>query len=696
MGSSHPLVAVGVGVLVALSYTSAGYSQEHDLNPVTAVVAQSSSEAHSEKVDESLLDKSATQSDSAIAGSSQSDKPDRLERSQPTTKKPKLNHPNAGKKAGESASTNPRSSQTAQANPAASTPATGITPASVIPTAPVTPAIPALPFQSLPIGPAKSGIPPEYLNPNPNPLSLPTRPEEVRLRGIQPITLQQAIELAKRNNRDLQLATEVLRRVRASLREAQAARYPTISANGQIAQSRSASGQLSQAAQNRATQQTQSASGQSLAAQQQAIAGQQQALNNQSTAGLSAQQLQALAGQQQVLANQQQALAGQQQALSLSNSLQQGSNADQQSTVLNGTVQVGYDIYTSGRRPAQIRAVEQQVRSEELQVEVTLKQVELDISNAYYNLQDSDESVRIQQAAVRNAEASLRDSAALERAGIGTRLDLLRAQVQLANAQQSLVTSLGTQQIRRRELAQLLALPPYINLAAADPVQVAGVWDMSLEQSIVTAFKNRAELERFLARRAAAEQQKKAALASLGPTVSFNFQYNILNNLRDQFGFADGFSTGLGFQWNFFDGGAARAQASQQDADIAQAETNFANTREIIQLQVETAYTNLGTNFLNIGTNRQAVEQAREALRLARLRFQAGVGTQTEVINTENDLTRAEGNLVTAVLNYNRALASLNRSVTNLPIPAGATTPTLPKTVTNSDLPGGSPSLLPR
>ncbi len=622
MGSSRPLVAVGVGVLVALSYTSAGYSQEHDLNPVTAVVAQSSSEAHAEKVDEPLLDKNATQSDKMIAGSSQSDKPDKLERSQPTTKK-----------AGESASTNQRSGQTAQANPAGLTPATGTTPASVIPTLPVTPTIPALPFQSLPIGPAKSGIPPEYLNPNPNPLSLPTRPEEVRLRGIQPITLQQALELAKRNNRDLQLATEVLQRVRASLRQAQAARYPTIGANGQISQSRSASGQLSEASQTQAQQ-------------------------------------------------------------SLPPALRQNSNSDQQSTVLNGTVQVGYDIYTSGRRPAQIRAVEQQVRSEELQVEATLKQVELDIANAYYNLQDSDESVRIQQAAVRNAEASLRDSAALERAGIGTRLDLLRAQVQLANAQQSLVTSLGTQQIRRRELAQLLALPPYINLAAADPVQVAGVWDMSLEQSIVTAFKNRAELEQFLAQRAAAEQQKKAALASLGPTVAFNFQYNILNNLRDQLGFADGFSTSLGFQWNFFDGGAARAEASQQDANIAQAETNFANTRERIQLQVETAYTNLGTNFLNIGTNRQAVEQAREALRLARLRFQAGVGTQTEVINTENDLTRAEGNLVTAVLNYNRALASLNRSVTNLPIPAGSTTPTLPKTVTNSNLPIGTPAPL--
>ncbi|MEX0271469.1 TolC family protein [Leptolyngbyaceae cyanobacterium UHCC 1019] len=636
MGSSHPLVAVGVGVLVAVSHTAAGYSQELDLAQITAIDAQFLSKTDSEKVDQLLLNKSATQSIAPIAPTSQ---PNQLARSQPTVKKSKLAKPSVRKNARESiastSSTETRSQQTAQADPAAPiqttdpTPALGTTPASVIPTVPITPTIPALPFQNQPIGPAKSGVPPEYLNPNPNPLSFPTRPEEVRLRGIQPITLQQALELAKRNNRDLQLATEVLQRERAVLRQAQAARYPTIGANGQISQARSASGQLSQAARTQAQQ-------------------------------------------------------------SLPPALQQDASGDQQSTSLNGTVQVGYDIYTSGRRPAQIRAAEQQVRSQELQVEVTLQQLQLDVSNAYYELQRGDESVRIQQSAVRNAEAILRDVVAQERAGIGTRLDVLQQQVQLARSQQLLVTSLGTQQIRRRELAQLLAVPPYLNLAAADPVEVAGVWDMSLEQSIVTAFKNRAELERFLAQRASAEQQKKAALAALGPTVAFNFQYNILNNLRDQLGFADGFSTSLGFQWNFFDGGAARAQASQQDANIAQAETNFANTREQIQLQVETAYTNLGTNFLNIGTNRQAIEQAREALRLARLRFQAGVGTQTEVINTQNALTQAEGDFITAIIDYNRALASLTRFVTNLPIPAGSTTPTLPKTVTNSIVPGGN------
>jgi OMF family outer membrane factor len=60
------------------------------------------------------------------------------------------------------------------------------------------------------------------------------------------------------------------------------------------------------------------------------------------------------------------------------------------------------------------------------------------------------------------------------------------------------------------------------------------------------------------------------------------------------------------------------------------------------------------------------VRQSTEALRLARLRFQAGVGTQSDVISAENELSRSEGNRVQAILGYNRALAAMQRAVSNL------------------------------
>lgn len=666
MRPSHQFVAVGIGVLVSLSQAAPGLSQagQASVGPSALDPSLATQDAQKEASQvQSGSSSSATSADAPTEPASAADpKPSQVPQAEaqapPATNAESLPQPQApavertpsapapqkpaaiAKPAPRSGAKKPAKQPTPTAKPAnladfksrnqpALTQATPVTPGSPTPptgvdnTAPAPILIPngiLTPGESSPskpIGPAKQGSAPDYLNPNPNPLTIPTRPEDVRVRGIQPITLQQALELAKQNNRDLQVATLQLERSRAALREAQAALYPTVGLQAGLTQQQTAAGQL----QEEASRQAQAA---------------------------------------------------------LPRELRQIQRTDRANLALSGTVEVGYNIFTSGLRPAQIRSAQQQVRSDQLSVEVTEQQIRLDVSNAYYNLQEADEAVRIREAAVRNAEASLRDTQALERAGLGTRFDVLRAQVQLANAQQDLTNALATRQTRRRELTQILAAPVYVDLAAADPVEIAGSWNLTLPQTLILALKNRAELEQQLAQREFAEQQRRAALAALGPTVSLRVQYEVLNNLRDTLGFGDGYSVTAGVNWNFFDGGAARARANQQEANKAIAETRFAQARENIQLQVESSFSNLQSTFLNIGTNRQAVAQAREALRLARLRFQAGVGTQTDVINAENDLTRAEGNLVTAIIGYNRALASLQRSVTNLPIPTGSTTPSLP------------------
>ncbi len=455
----------------------------------------------------------------------------------------------------------------------------------VVPTAPA----PATPGTAPPTAPEvrPPAQTPNYLNPSPNPLQFPTRPEEVRIQGTQPITLQQALELAQRNNRQLQVARLNLERSRATLREAQAALLPNVSLNAGLSRSR--------------------------AAQPQAFP------------------------QQEVSAN----------------------------TTFSGTAQLSYDIYTSGERSSRIRAAEEQIRLNELQLEQTAEQLRLDVANDYYNLQAADELVRINQSAVTNAQASLRDAQALEQAGVGTRFDVLQSEVQLANATQELTNALSQQQNSRRQLAARLSLAQSVSLTAAEPVQIAGLWNLPLEDSIVLAFRNRAELQQQLAQRNISEAQRRIALSQLGPRVSLSTNYNVLDVFDDGSGLADGYSIGANVSLNLYDGGAARARARQEEANIAIAETNFADTRNQVRFEVEEAYNTLQANLANIQTASVALEQAREALRLARLRFQAGVGTQTEVINAENALTTAEGNRVTAILDYNRALARLQRAISS-------------------------------
>ncbi|MEH2397709.1 TolC family protein [Nostoc sp.] len=423
---------------------------------------------------------------------------------------------------------------------------------------------------------------PDSLNPNSNPLQFPTKPEEVRIQQTVPISLAQALELAKRNNRDLQIALLQLERSRSALRESQAALFPTLGFDSRVT-------------------------------------------NNGN--GFT-------------------------------------NNSSQSSTTFNGSAQLNYNLYTSGNREASIRAAEEQLRVDEFDVETQFLTIRLNASTQYYDLQQADELVRINRSAVANAQASLRDTQAREQAGVGTRFDVLQAQVNLANAQQNLTNSISQQQIARRQLATLLSLSQSVNISAADPVQLAGLWQPTLEETIVQAFQNRPELPQYLAQRNISEQRRRQALSQLGPQISLVGTYNVLDRYNDGVSITDGYSAGLEGNVSLFDAGVAKARADQSRANIGIAESQFASQRDQIRFDVEQYYSQLQSNLNNVQTSSVALNQAREAVNLARLRFQAGVGTQTEVIDAENDLTRAEGNRVAAILDYNRALANLQRSVT--------------------------------
>lgn len=346
------------------------------------------------------------------------------------------------------------------------------------------------------------------------------------------------------------------------------------------------------------------------------------------------------------------------------------------STRLGGGVRADYDLGLSGERAARIRAAEDQLRLAELELERIREELRLNTTTDYYAVQEAIEQIRINQAFLDAAERNLRDTQLREEVGVGTRFDVLQAEVQVANARQTLTQATSQRQISQRQLARRLNVPPSIDLTTL-AVNIAGSWPLSLEESIVLAFQNRAELEQFLVERQVNEAQRQIQLSQVRPNVGLFAQYDAQTLLTAPTGVStgsinDGFSVGAQLSWRLFDGGAAVARAAQSEADIQTDETEFESTRNDIRVQVEEAYYTLVSNQSNIDTASVAVNQAEEALELANLRFNAGVGTQLEVINAIRDLTEAQGNLVTAVLEYNRALARLERSVSNLDSPASA------------------------
>ncbi|MEL7034088.1 MAG: TolC family protein [Cyanobacteria bacterium J06592_8] len=454
--------------------------------------------------------------------------------------------------------------------------------------------------------------PPPVTLPSSDLLYTPNQPEDVEIQETVPITLSQAVDLARRNNEGIRVFQLQVEQNLAVLRQTQAQLYPTLSFISNLTRSFSASEDIANSARNR--------------------------------------EIRATAGDQ---------------AISLSQTFG--------IITFDNSFQFQYDFDLSGARGARIRAAEEQLRLARLEFERSVEQLRLDVTEAYYNLQEADAEVEIQRAAVRNAQKSLEDAEALERAGVGTRFEVLQARVTLSRVQQDATNAISNQRTRRRELANILNVSQNVNLIAADAIALAGAWDMTLDQSIVLAYNNRAELEQELVNRNLAEQQRIAARAAQRPNLVTTATYNVLGRLSDNSdpfanqGWADGYAIQMQLRWDFFDGGLAKANARQQEISIAIAEERYSELRNDIRLEVESAFYDLQATFENIGVANLGVEEATEALRLARLRFQAGVGTQLDVINQETDLTRAQNQLLQAIIGYNRSLSRLQRAVSNLP-----------------------------
>lgn len=470
------------------------------------------------------------------------------------------------------------------------------------------------------IRPALPAIPnTDRLNPSSNPLSFPTREEEVELNEPKLITLEQAIELSLKNNRDIQEARLQVDRAEAELRQERAALYPTLDVTSGLTYGDSLF--LDSTIEQRIDEEVEDSADNPNITEDQARSVVEDRFGSTGSSSFN----------------------------------------------FDSGLSINYDIYDGGLRGASIRAARKQLRSTELDLESTVEQVRLDTATDYYDLQDGDAQVEIQEAAVEDALQTLRDAQLLQRAGLGTRFEVLQAEVELADARQSLVTATANQNIARRQLAETLSVSHDTNLATADAVEEAGNWNLSLAQSIVQAFQNRAELEQQLLAREIAQEQREIQLSSVRPRLSANANYSVDDDFEDDFDISDQYSVGLNLQWRLFDGGAARAAAEQAEIDAQIAETNFADQRNQIRFAVEQAFFQLEANQQNIGTATSEVELAQESLRLARLRFQAGVGTQTDVIDAQTRLTTARGNLLSSIIDYNQSYADLQRQVSNTP-----------------------------
>ena len=338
----------------------------------------------------------------------------------------------------------------------------------------------------------------------------------------------------------------------------------------------------------------------------------------------------------------------------------------------NSSLRVSWDLINPARVPQIAAARDRFERTAEAYL-IALRDLRLEAQTAYFDLQRADEGVRIGQDSVKASLVSYRDSRARFNAGVNTKLEVLEAETQLARDRDTLTTNLRLQGEQRRNLARVLDLPQDVTPTAATPARPMGLWEPSLQESIIAAYNYREELDQLILDISINNSQANASLAAVQPVLSFvnstsasrfdgqsgktslseidmgDFTYGVQN------------STALTASWRLFDGGRAGAEYRRSKQAAQQSRFDFANLRDQIRFEVEQSFLGLRAAIQSIDTTAIEVLSSKESLRLSQLRVQAGVGVQREVVNNQRDLTQAELKYARAINNYNTNLALLQR-----------------------------------
>src|SRR4029450_6957697 len=111
-----------------------------------------------------------------------------------------------------------------------------------------------------------------------------------------------------------------------------------------------------------------------------------------------------------------------------------------------------------------------------------------------------------------------------------------------------------------------------------------------------------------------------------------------------------------------WDSGAIAGQVIQQRALLSEAKITFDDDVRQVELEVQTAYSNLQQNRELIVSQEINVEQAAGALRLAQARLDAGAGVQLDVLNAQVQLLTAQSTRLQALFGYNSSLAEFDRA----------------------------------
>jgi outer membrane protein len=302
----------------------------------------------------------------------------------------------------------------------------------------------------------------------------------------------------------------------------------------------------------------------------------------------------------------------------------------------------------------------------EMDVELVKLDLALKVKEAYFDILIADKAVEVAKDAVESLESHVKVARSFYKVGMIPVNDVLKAEVELANAKQNLVKANNASRLARSAFNIVLSRP--INaLVEVEDILLFKPERGEFPEYVREALNNRPEMKLIDISILQTDQQIRLANSKNFPEIGFTFDYIKAGDEPSVSGspFHDEneWRATAALSWTFWEWGKTHYSIKEIESLKRELMQNRMALKDSISLELREAVLELETTEENIPTTRKAIEQGEENLRVNEERYKAQVTTITEVLDAQTLLTQARVNYYNALYNHHLAKAKLLRAL---------------------------------
>jgi outer membrane protein len=327
-------------------------------------------------------------------------------------------------------------------------------------------------------------------------------------------------------------------------------------------------------------------------------------------------------------------------------------------------------LYNGGRTSIQIDLARNLVDAEHINYQRLQQGIVFSVARAYLLLIKAERIVPVQELTITNLRDHVATAELLYRSGKVSQLDVLKAQTQLALANEELVKAKNSVTVRRQELFGAMGVDTVFDFRTVDLTEA--LWQREQarslrEDSLLSLLNRHPDLQRAELDAQGREQEISLARTDYYPSAFVRGSYNwedsqVLPGHKN-------WNVGLGLSVPIFQGGVTQAGVDQATARAEAARATEDALRQRLQVAVRTNVTTLDDTRSRVRSATEIVRLAEESEKVAALKYKTGKGTSLDVLDAEIVLTNARINYIQVLTDYALAAAELNFNLGSTEVP---------------------------